>query len=163
MPVYLFTLHAYRTWRADNPRGYIQHGQYGVQPPRPKLATHRESIAKHPAVVFNKKQRSLMLRSSVDVAGRRGWALHAAAVTTTHIHLLVSWNDHAEEKLVCTTFKRLLGLALSKQKGSTGNRWFSHGRDAKRVTDRKHFDHLVKVYLPRHVSQGGDVWLRDGG
>ncbi len=158
MPVYLFTLHAYRSWRADNPRGYIQHDQRGVQPPNPQLSAHRESIAKHPAVSFNKRQRSLLMRSSVEIAGRHRWSLHAVAVTTTHVHLLISWSDQAEEKQVCTTLKRLLGLALSKDAGTTGNRWFSRGRDAKRIADRKHLDHLVNVYLPGHQSQGGIFW-----
>lgn len=158
MPVYLFTLHAYRSWRADNPRGYIQHDQRGVQPPNPQLSAHRESIAKHPAVTFRKRQRSLLLTSAVEIAGRRGWTLHAVAATTTHIHLLISWNDQTDEKQVCTTLKRLLGLSLSKDTGTTGNHWFSRGQDAKRIADRKHLGHLVNTYLPKHKEQGGVFW-----
>jgi len=158
MPVYLFTLHAYRSWRADNPRGYIQHGKPGIQPPQPRLAAHRESIAKHPAVVFNKHQRSALIRSAIEIAGHRDWDLNAIAVTTTHVHMLVSWSDQADERHVCTALKRLLGLSLSRDVGSTGHRWFARGRDAKRIADRKHFDHLVNTYLPKHKEQGGDFW-----
>lgn len=87
--------------------------------------------------------------------------MRAVAVTTTHIHLLISWSDQTDEKYVCTTLKRLLGLCLSKDVGTTGNRWFSRGRDAKRISDRKHLDHLVNTYLPNHETQGGVFWALD--
>lgn len=54
MPVYLFTFHAYRSWREDNPNGYVQRGRAGIQPPNKALADYRAGIATHKlgAVVF---------------------------------------------------------------------------------------------------------------
>jgi hypothetical protein len=81
MAVYLFTFHSYRSWREDNPRGYVQRGRSGVQSPNEKLAKHREQIATHSPVLFNDDQKRLLIESARDreFIGGRGTALPCGA------------------------------------------------------------------------------------
>src|SRR5262245_34603989 len=51
MPVYHFTLHAYRSWRADNKRGYVKERE--VKKPDPKLQKKWDKRAKLPPVEFD--------------------------------------------------------------------------------------------------------------
>jgi REP element-mobilizing transposase RayT len=159
MPVALITIHAYRSWTEDNPRGYVQRGTPGVQRPNERLATHRAMIAKHPRVLFEAGQRALLIKAAAEVCASLTWRLHAAAVTPTHIHLLVSWKQRDTlVREISTLLKRKLGNRLSRRKGSRGNRWFSRGVDETPVRDRRHFDHLCGQYLPQHVEQNGVFW-----
>ncbi len=161
MPVYLISLHAYRSWDEDNPRGYVQRGREGVQPPSAALARWRASRAKHPAVRLDAIQRQLLIDAAQEIAARRTWTLYAMCATPTHIHMIVGWRERQDLDKAIHTLKRLFGLALSRHVGTTGNRWFSRGCDRKRVRDREHFDHLVKTYLPKHVNESGIVWIKE--
>ena len=161
MRVYHFTLHAYRSWRADHPRGYVQHGEPGVRKANPKLAAHREAIATHGAVSFTDDQKSLILDVLPDTGARRTLRVHGACVTATHIHAVVSWADGRDAGDIEAGLKSGLGFVLSKAKGSTGNRWFSHGGQPEKVEDEIHFEHLLTVYLPEHLKEGGKVRICD--
>jgi REP element-mobilizing transposase RayT len=158
VPVSLFTFHAFRSWRLDHPRGYVQRGQVGVQPPQPRLAAHREGRATRPAIEFSEVQRQCLINAAIEIAARRAWIVHAIAVTASHVHVLLRWEDQAADRQVRDTLKRLLGLALSCEAGSTGHRWFSRGSDVTFVNDQDHFDRLISEYLPQHVKQGGVFW-----
>lgn len=159
MPVALITIHAYRSWTEDNPRGYVQRGKGGVQPPNTRLARHRAMIAACPPMLFDEHQQNLLLDCAQEMCATFNWRLHAASVTATHMHLLISWSRRdTRVREISTLLKRKLGNRLSRHKGTRGNRWFSRGADETHVRDRKHFDHLRNEYLPRHIEQGGVCW-----
>lgn len=159
MPVALITIHAYRSWTEDNPRGYVQRGKRGVQAPSTQLAKHRAMIAAHPPVLFDQKKQAMLIEAAREIAAMLNCRLHAVAATPTHLHLLVSWKQHdVTVRTFSTLFKQKLGNRLSRQKGSRGNRWFSRGVDERHIQDRQHFDHLCDVYLPGHRDQNGVFW-----
>lgn len=159
MPVYLFTFHAYRSWREDNPNGYVQRGRPGIQPPSKRLADYRAAIANDPPTVFDDAQKALLLEGMQDMCTRRNWRLHGASATPSHVHALVSWATPQSPRDLTTPMKRLLGMMLSQHKGDKGNRWFSRGCDEKQVCNQEHFAHLLNEYLPKHVKQNGIVWI----
>lgn len=167
MPVALITIHAYRSWTEDNPRGYVQRGTPGVQQPSVRLAKHRASIARQPPVVFDRGQAMMLIDTARELCGRFEWRLHAMSTTPTHLHLLISWKrDDVVVRQLSTLLKRKLGSHLTQQKNAAagdaepalGNRWFSRGVHETYIRDRQHFDHLCSVYLPRHVLQNGVFW-----
>lgn len=155
MPVFLITLHAYRSWNADNPKGYVRRDGQGIHRRNDAVAIARDAVATQPAAVFERAKHGLILEAAREVATRRGWKLHAAAITPTHIHLLLSWSGYLDADIAAAKFKSIIGITLSKHAGVTGKRWFSRGQSAKRVKDRAHFDYLVTSYLPNHEHQGG--------
>ncbi len=148
MAVYLFTFHAYRSWNADKPQGYVTKGG-GVLPPDKERAEQYNRNAKHPPITFDAAAQRVLVDAVRETSNANGWRLHQINATTTHIHILVSWGGFFEWAEVSRTLKRKLGAALSSTLDRPGP-WFSRGGSRKRVNDRKHFDHLMNRYLPGH-------------
>ncbi|MCC7145995.1 MAG: hypothetical protein IT443_06080 [Phycisphaeraceae bacterium] len=161
MPVYLLTFHTYRSWTADHPKGYVQRRKPGIQPPNIPLAAARDQLARQLPVLLNRKQQMKLIQHARDICSRRNWNLYAAAVTPTHLHLLLGWRQGIGVQEVSTALKRLMGLMLSRESGKTGGHWFSRGCSRRPVTDKKHLEHLVAEYLPRHQFQNGAYWCSE--
>ena len=53
MAVYHFTIHAFRSWRPDHPRGYTRKGE-GYQPPDEEMAEKYDQAASQDAVIFER-------------------------------------------------------------------------------------------------------------
>jgi len=157
MSVYLFTYHAYRSWKADNPRGFVQPGKR-IQPPNPALARAYDDDSKQPPVLFDEPHQRVLLWIAYDVCRRRNWRLHGVAAEPTHVHFLVSWRDGLEWNEVSKRLKNLGSTMLGRKLGPPGRRWFSRGGSRKRVQDQSHFEYLTTCYLPKH---GGLCW-REG-
>ena len=176
MPVYLLTVHAYRSWREDHPRGYVQHGK-GLREPRPEPAQWRDGAAKHPPARFSPAQQTALQATAELIASERGARLHSLATCSTHVHLLLSFADppctcgtaehcrrgcparkHVES--ITTRCKQKMGQRLARDAGTRGRPWFSRGRDVTPVRGREHFDHLIADYLPDHEQTQGGLFRR---
>jgi hypothetical protein len=70
VPVYHFTLHAYRSWSPDHPRGYTQRGK-GYQPPDAEQAEKYDQRAKQPVATFDPEVQKLLIRIAHDFCKRR--------------------------------------------------------------------------------------------
>jgi REP element-mobilizing transposase RayT len=155
VPIYLFTFHAYRSWRPDHPRGYVRRNE-GVLPRDPDMAGRYDRHAKFPQVRFTSDLQRVLVDGAQDICSRRAWRLHFVATDPTHVHLLISWLDRALGwKDVHDTLKRLLGMLLAKHTGERGRKWFVRKGSRRRVRDREHFEYLMGCYLPSHR---GFVW-----
>lgn len=114
MPVYLFTLHAYRSWNADRPRGFVQLDR-GLQPPNEKLARAYDRAACEAPMIFKRQNQTILLRSLYDACDRRQLRLHSVATDPTHIHFLVSWPDERSWKEVLRQLKNVASLMLGRK------------------------------------------------
>ena len=159
MPVYLFTYHAYRSWMPDRPEGFVQEGQ-GVEAPNPRLAESYTEAAGHLPFQFEPATQRFLIVSAIDVCRHRDWRLHGGATEPTHLHLLLSWRDHARWQDLRGKIRNILSLELSKREGVKGRPWFSKGASRKKVRNREHFDYLMREYLPKH---NGVKWFEDRG
>jgi REP element-mobilizing transposase RayT len=148
MAVYLFTFHAYRSWNADKPQGYVRRGE-GILPTDPNRAELYNRNANHPPIEFDQAKQRVLIDATREACSEKGWRLHQACATASHLHILISWDGFREWAEVSRTLKRLLGAALSKSLDRPGP-WFSRGGSRRRVIDRDHFDHLMTRYLPNH-------------
>lgn len=173
MPVYLATVHSYRSWREDHPKGFIQHDD-SWQPANPRLAAWRDDHAKQLPNFFPRERFSMLLDVAAEIAHEQIVRLHACSVTTTHVHQLVSFHEpecicqgaehcHGDcpgrerVELVLTRYKRIAGCRLAKAADVRGRKWFSHGWNISPVRAREHFEYLVTTYLPKHEREGGLV------
>jgi len=157
MAVYHFTLHAYRSWNADNPRGYVKHDQ-GIQSPDAARADFYNSQALQEAILFADEHQRVMAWIVADACGRRNWRMHALACELTHVHILVSWRTFQEWQSVRAKLKNLMSLELGKYFQSPGRKWFAREGSRNQVRNRRHFNHLMDRYFPKHR---GLVW-REG-
>jgi REP element-mobilizing transposase RayT len=90
---YFITFHTYGTWLPGDGRGAIDrhHHAYGtpMMPPRPALeAAMRRRLSASP-ITLDAEQRRVVEAAIVRECRHRGWALHALAVRTEHVHLVV--------------------------------------------------------------------------
>src|SRR5262249_5274061 len=143
MPVYHFTLHAYRSWRPDHPRGYTKRG-HGYQPPDADQAEQYDQNATQDSVEFDNSIQREILRLVHDICGREQWRFEAMGADPTHLHLILSWRKFNRWEEVDRRLKNLIALKLNRARNTPGKRWFVRGRSApRRVKDRAHLDHLL--------------------
>jgi len=154
MPAYLFTIHSYRSWNADHPRGFVRYGQ-GIQPPNSLVAKFYDSRAKQEPVQFSERHQRTIAWIAWDACRQRNWRLHAVAFEPSHVHLLVSWRSEEPWQIVRRKLKNLISWALAREFHQKGRRWLVRKGSRKRVRDQGHFNYLVARYLPRH---GGSFW-----
>src|SRR5207249_454531 len=126
MPVYHFTLHAYRSWRADHRRGYVHHTK-GLLKPDPHIAEARDRLARFDEVKFDAAMQRLMVLAVLETCRRRKWRLHGAGNDESHIHLAVSWTKFERWEEVLRLLKNGMSFVLGKQIGPRGRRWFVRG------------------------------------
>jgi hypothetical protein len=157
MPVYHFTLHAYRSWRADNPRGYVHHTD-GLQEPNPDIADARDRNANFDEVNFDAKMQAIMIRAALETCRRKSWRLHGAGSDKTHIHFALSWRKYQKWDDVMNRLKNALSFVLGRDIGPRGRKWFVRGGSRKRVKDQAHLDYLLDTYFPDHRG----VFWREG-
>src|SRR6476661_5211617 len=98
MSIYLLTIHTYRSWTEDNPRGYVQRGEPGIQPPRPKLAEHRASIARHGPVKLSLDQMCLAIEVAREVCETLDVIPIAASFTASHLHIVVDMSHRTPQE-----------------------------------------------------------------
>lgn len=158
MPCYLFTFHTYRSWMPDHPRGFVQKGK-GIQPTNPELSASYRNAASNEPFEFDKPTQRFVIDVVRDMGIRHGWRIHFVACEPTHVHILASWGSQENWPRVRARIKNIVSLELSKRSGQLGRKWLSRGGSRKRVKDRKHFDYLATVYLPRHR---GETWCESG-
>jgi len=146
MPCYLFTWHAYGTWLPDRPQGYV-HWSHGLQPQNVTLAQCYQREQKESSAVFDTSIQRLLIDQLELAAPLARFRLHAVATDSTHIHVLVSWNDPRNWKRLRRSIRHGLTTRLNEERRRT---WFSRGGHAKQVESQQHFDQLVGAYLPNH-------------
>jgi hypothetical protein len=121
----------------------------------------------------------LAIATAHEVCVNLGFNSIAGSCTATHLHVLVaSGNGIAttastarkgsarrgdrdkDTDALCARIKSIVGWRLSQQLGTTGNRWFSRGKDATLVKNDGHLRYLVDTYLPRHETLEGGVFAK---
>jgi len=158
MPVYHFTLHAYRSWSPGHPRGYTRRGK-GYLPSDPEMAQKYDDRAKHPKAQFSSRDiQEVLIVGAIDLCRNRGWRLHAAGTDPTHLHLIVSWKGFLDWRVVRQKTKNLLSLFLGRATEDPGRQWFVRDGSRKRVTSADHLKYLIETYLPDHRG----VFWREG-
>src|SRR5439155_26975431 len=123
MPVYHFTLHAYRSWRPDHPRGYTLKGR-GYTPTDQDQADFYDKNAKQEAVVFDDQTQREILALAHEICQQEGWKLELAGFDETHTHLVLSWTGYFRWEEVDRRLKNLLVLKLNRRHNTPGKRRF---------------------------------------
>ena len=152
VPVFHFIFHAYRSWGADHPDGYRQHGQRGLIPPDPGIARYRDRLARSAEVVFTAEMQTIFVATARQACSRREWRLHAIVATPTHVHAVVSWKSNTSESEVTGSLKRLMSREAGKYTSDGLKRRFSRGASCTRIKNRSHLTELIHEYLPEHTG-----------
>jgi hypothetical protein len=176
MPVYMATVHAYRSWSEEHPFGYVQRGE-GLKPPSPNLARYREDHSNHPPARFEGAMQQALIEVVAAIVEERELRLHATTTTPTHVHVVISFrspactcgaSDHcyancgarAHVESFLARLKRKMGQCLAKMMNTRGRPWLSRGWDITPVRRPEHLEHLLSVYLPKHESEQAGLFRR---
>jgi hypothetical protein len=157
MPCYLFTFHAYGSWLPDRPQGYVKRGRGILSTDHRMAAIYAENL-KSRVVVFDERIQRLLIESARESIERQSCRCHQIATDASHAHILASWQSDRTWELV----RKQIGHSMTRRlNAELGRRqWFAKSPSRRRVEDRKHFDHLTTVYLPRHK---GLKWSASNG
>ena len=146
MPCFLFTWHAYGTWMPDRKQGYVKKGR-GVLPPDPEEAARYRARQKETSASFDEAVQLLVIEEAIVTAEKRGFRLHAVAIESTHVHVLMSWADDRTYQQLRRGLRESISRRLNAH---LRRRWLEQCSSSKQVKDRKHFDYLMDEYLPSH-------------
>ena len=149
MAVYHLTIHAYRNWRPNHPRGYTRRGS-GYQTADPVEAAKYDDAASQDPAEFSLEAQRVMIRVTHDFCGRRRFRLLGTGNERGHFHIVLGWRAFCDWKEVMRRLKNILATALNRFFGTPGRRWFVRGGSRKRVEGRTHLDYLLDTYLPNH-------------
>ncbi|QDT01351.1 transposase [Adhaeretor mobilis] len=154
MPCYLFAYHAYGSWMPDRPQGYV-HWKEGLKPPDKERADEYRRKQSNPTVVFERVVQQHICDGVREACSYLDARCHAVATDPSHAHTLISWRTERNSKSISRSLKISLSRRLNEQ--IARQQWFSKGGSRQAVKVMDHFDHLMRVYLPRHR---GVLWDR---
>ena len=152
MPVYHFTLHAYGTYLPDNDAGSY-HWRRGFQiPKKDGLAKEYRHRQREQTVCFTSDVQDIILDELRVAADLQTLRLFGAACASTHVHLVVAWEDETRDPVhVRVGVKSSVTRRLNKDvKRRT---WLSALGAPRRVWVRDHLVYLMTKYLPSHSGR----------
>ncbi|MFA7237781.1 MAG: hypothetical protein WC058_13035 [Phycisphaeraceae bacterium] len=125
MAVFLYTIHAYRSWMPDHKRGFVLRGK-GIQKPDAKRASWYHTLAKHDRMVFSDARCGQIIDAVKEVCANKQWRLHGVVVVWTHLHLIVSWAAYADARRARAVIKKAITTWLRDATGEH-RKWLSGG------------------------------------
>ena len=130
----------------DRQQGYVKKG-HGVLSPDPQAAQRYRALQKESTASFDGSIQPLMIAEAIVTADKRRFRLHGVATESTHLHVLISWNDDRQ----FAALRRGLRESISRRLNShLARRWLEAGGSRKQVREQEHFNYLMNVYLPKH-------------
>jgi len=156
MPVFMYTIHAYRSWMPDHRRGYVERNK-GIMKPDMARANWYHRLAVHERMTFTDPLCDQIIKAVDDLCSTHGWRHHATVVVWTHLHTLVSWPQYYDARRGRAVLKRAITTWLRDHTGES-RKWLTRAGGIKRINDRPHFIRLMSEYLPAHRKYGGRQW-----
>lgn len=147
MPCYLFTYHAHGTWLPDRREGFV-HWQKGLQPTDKRLATAYQRQMKLTPADFDEQTQLHLIDELQNAATFQRFRVHAIATETTHIHVVLSWQDVREPQRLSDGLHQSVSRRLNRD--CSKRKWLAKGGSKRRVKEQSHFDFLFYAYLPSH-------------
>jgi REP element-mobilizing transposase RayT len=141
----------------DHERGYV-HRDRGLSPQDKRMGRIYRANLAQATVSFNAANQREIISAVLESCEKQELRCHGIATETTHVHVLVSWKSDRKWEVVRKQIRRTITSHLIEK--FKRRNWFSKSPSRKRVADREHFDHLVKVYFPGH---SGWKWLEGRG
>jgi len=129
---YMVTWTTYGTWLQGSKGGYVKDGKVGGASEGLKQANKKRQ--KDRKFILTKLNCEIAQKAIMDEAGRLGQEIHAMAISTTHVHMVVDVIDEPIETAVAR-YKRAVTKAL-RAEGITGKVW-TRGYDKRYCFDEE--------------------------
>jgi REP element-mobilizing transposase RayT len=109
---------------------------------------HEQRLMSEAAVTLSAAEREVVLEQIKGVCEHEGWALHAAHVRSTHVHLVVTATIPPQE--ATRKLKAYSSRALNERFGLKARRWATHGS-------------MVWLWEPNRLDRAVDYVVRGQG
>ena len=116
---YMVTWVTYGSWLQGDSRGYVKDGE--VMKKNERLRQDNEARLVKDAVRLGAREKEIVEQAIKNEAVRQNVHLHAIAVCSNHVHVVVGYSGFSIEDIV-REFKQA-GMAALKQFGMTGKIW----------------------------------------
>ena len=157
MPVLHYTQHAYGSWMPDRPQGYVHHAR-GLQKQDHSLTRAYRRKQQDVTASFAPSTQRLLIEVVQKASAHVDSRLHSVGSDVSHFHLLMSWRDEREMRMLYRAIRYAMTRALNEHLGR--RTWFTKNAHLDRITCRDHFNRLVDKYHPSHRGWG---WSENGG
>ncbi|OQA01405.1 MAG: Transposase IS200 like protein [Planctomycetes bacterium ADurb.Bin401] len=144
---YMLTWTAYGSWLQGDRRKYVKDGQ--ILDPNPSLENHNKECLQYPAVSLNLVQRELINKAIHEEAAELKQAIHALAVRTNHVHLVVDCNFISVASAV-SHYKNAARLKL-QENGFIGKLW-TKGYSVRYCFNDTQLNNVIK-YVNNHNAE----------
>ncbi len=151
---YFLTWTTYGSWLHGDFRGWVERGNFEIQPPDPIRQEADKRRMTGPEVLLNDSQRRLVEEIIERHCEIRKWTLHAVNARTNHVHVIVTATIHPDQ--VMEQFKAWTSRRLSDQLGlptvnsSNGRmRWWTEHGSTKWINDDDYFHNAVRYVKER--------------
>ena len=125
---YFLTWTTYGTWLPGDERGWVdrwrRHGEI-VDKPEPLLEKHAQELLKGPAVVLDEGMRTAAETALRGVSDEFGWMIHALAVRSNHVHLVVTAREEAPGKVMGLLKRRGTQALNGLDAANAKTRWWT--------------------------------------
>ncbi len=128
---YFITFTCYGTWLHGDEHGSVdrEHNAPGtaVLEPNARRHGHEQEQLRQPPYSLDPPRRQVTLQAIREIAGRKGWVLHAVHVRSNHVHAVVTAVGPPERVMndLKTAVSRRLNKAFPSEQDRT--RWTRHG------------------------------------
>lgn len=106
---FLLTFRTYGTWLHGDRRGSFQRRPGQAWPtalsPQPLLERAMKGLLVHPPVRLDAGQRQLVTEAVEEACRRNGWVIHALAVRTEHVHVVLTTKAGTAPERAMTALK----------------------------------------------------------
>jgi REP element-mobilizing transposase RayT len=147
---YMVTWTTYGTWLQGDERRYVKDGET-LLPDNDLAESNRQALEKEP-VRFDKKHRQIVEDAIRQKAEQFGQQIHAIAVCSNHVHLLVSYIARPIEFVV--QHYKAAGLMALRESGIQGKVW-TKGFDKRycfdQATLQKKIEYVNRHFLPKNI------------
>jgi REP element-mobilizing transposase RayT len=145
---YFLTWTTHGTWLPGDDRGWAKRGK-GFQEPSTGLRLwNRAKLAAAP-VVLTSSERDVVERTINAHCEFRGWSMHAVAVRTNHVHVVVSAPNHPDDVLekLKTRCARLLSEDPAKHRKSKPPKWWSERGSTRYLNDEASLESAIRYVV----------------
>ena len=149
---HFLTWTTYGSWLPGDQRGWIdRHNQGSIQNSDPGWETLARKLMKETSVILNKQQRAIVHSSISRTCNLRSWKVHALAVCSNHIHVLISCPDKTGSQLL-STLKAHCTRVLKGHSGKTQRmHWWTRSGNVRSIF-RKESLNMVIEYIENQRS-----------
>ena len=153
---YFLTWTTYGTWLPGDARGWVNRRRGGedfIEPAMPALETRARGLMKESAALLDVRVRAAVDAAIRRLCAERGWSLHALAVQSNHVHVVVTARDAGPGKVMGILkvggTRALNALSPPHCGGIKRKRWWTRN-GSKRLLDSEEAVEAAVRYVLNH-------------